>query len=112
MNALAMLLTGKLVAYGEPVFAQVHAKWLKAIFTKTGLNDMYVVASKGGVRVTRSVRRTGHVWKHDALYADVEGFPWNYSSGVIGIKMVPPAKTRKTLPAPKQPTRRCSFRST
>ena len=103
--------TGKLVAYGEPVFAQVHAKkkgdpkWLKAIFlTKTSLNDMYVVASRGGVRVTRSVRRTGHEWKHDAaLYADVKGFPWNYSSGVIGTKMVPPAKTRKALPAPSSP---------
>ena len=103
--------TGKLVAYGEPVFAQVHAKkkgdpkWLKAIFlTKTSLNDMYVVASKGGVRVTRSVRRTGHEWKHDAaLYADIKGFPWNYSSGVIGTKMVPPAKTRKALPAPSSP---------
>ena len=93
------------------MFAQVHAKkkgdpkWLKAIFlTKTSLNDMYVVASKGGVRVTRSVRRTGHEWKHDAaLYADVKGFPWNYSSGVIGTKMIPPAKTRKALPAPSSP---------
>ena len=101
---------GKLVPYGEPVFAQVvpkrkgNARWLKALFLgKTRSNDQFIVASRSGVRVCRSVRRTGHAWSEDKdLRENVAGQPWDYSSGVYETRLVPPAKSRRpnALPMP------------
>ena len=101
---------GKLVPYGEPIFAQVvpkrkgNARWLKALFLgKTRSNDQFIVASRSGVRVCRSVRRTGHAWSEDKdLYENVAGQPWDYSSGVYETRLVPPAKSRRpnALPTP------------
>ena len=75
--------TGRLVTYGEPVFCYVvprrkgNPKWVKAIFlTKATTSDMYVLGTKGGIRLSRAVRRTGQDWKLDApLFDSVAGFP-------------------------------------
>ena len=102
--------TGRLAAYGEPVFAEViprkkgNARFVKALFlTKATANDMCVVASKAGVRVCRSIRRTCSEWSVDkVLFQEVQGFPWQYSSAAVGARLVPPAKTRKPQPADVQ----------
>ena len=98
--------TGRLVAYGEPVFSEViprkkgNPRFVRTLFLTKTTNDMYVVASKAGVRVCRSVRRTGGEWSVDkALYQEVQGFPWQYSSAAVGTRLVPPAKGRKPQPA-------------
>ena len=81
--------------FGEPVFAQVvpckkaDARWLKAVFMGKTSNDQFLVASRSGVRVSRSVRRTGRDWAEDR---DLYGI---YSSGVYETRLVPPAKNRK-----------------
>ena len=101
--------TGRLVTYGEPVFCYVvprrkgNPKWVKAIFlTKATTSDMYVLGTKGGIRLSRAVRRTGQDWKLDApLFDSVAGFPWDYS--VVGTRLVPPAKGRKAIAADEAP---------
>ena len=66
--------TGRLVAYGEPVSSEVilkkkgNPRFVRALFlTKTATNDMYVFASKAGIRVCRSVRRTSGDWSVDKV---------------------------------------------
>ena len=101
--------SGRLLSFGEPVFAQIvpkkkgNAKWIRCVFlSKSPMNDMYIVSSRSGVRLSRSVRRTGHEWHHDkALVENLKGFPWDYSMGVIGTRLVPPARQRRPLEAPQ-----------
>ncbi|CAE7515466.1 unnamed protein product [Symbiodinium sp. KB8] len=101
--------TGRLVTYGEPVFCYVvprrkgNPKWVKAMFlTKATTSDMYVLGTKGGIRLSRAVRRTGQDWRLDApLFDSVAGFPWDYS--VVGTRLVPPAKGRKAIAADDAP---------
>ena len=101
--------SGRLLPFGEPVFAQIvpkkkgNAKWIRCVFlSKSPMNDMYIVSSRSGVRLSRSVRRTGHEWHHDkALVENLKGFPWDYSMGVIGTRLVPPARQRRPLEAPQ-----------
>ena len=100
--------TGRLVPFGEPVFGQIsvkkkgNAKWVRCIFlSKTTTNDMYVVSTRAGVRLCRSVRRTTSSWMLDKpLYQGLAGFPWDYSAGAVGTRLVPPARTRRPRLAP------------
>ncbi|CAE7512900.1 unnamed protein product [Symbiodinium natans] len=102
---------GKLVPFGEPVYAQViprrkgNPKWILSIFlSKSVSNDMYIVASKTGVRLCRSVRRTGLEWSKDkSLFEGLKGLPWDFSSGVVGTRFVPLPKYRKPQ-TPATPT--------
>ncbi|CAE7253745.1 RE1 [Symbiodinium sp. CCMP2456] len=95
--------TGRLVCFGEPVFGQIsvkkkgNARWVRCVFlSKTISNDMFIVATRAGVRLCRSVRRTSSEWAVDrALYQGLAGFPWDYSSGAVGTRLVPPARTRR-----------------
>ncbi|CAE7692067.1 ent1, partial [Symbiodinium necroappetens] len=93
--------TGGLTAYERT--ASGNPKWVKAIFlTKTTTSDMYVLGTKGGIRLSRAVRRTGQDWKLEApLFDSVAGFPWGYS--VVGTRLVPPAKGRKAIAADDAP---------
>ena len=72
------------VALGMPTPEVIRRKkgnprFVRALFlTKTTANDMYVVASKAGIRVCRSVRRTSGDWSVDkVLFQEVQGFPGN-----------------------------------
>ena len=94
--------SGRIVPFGEPVFCQVvpkqkgNARWLLGIFLGKSSNDMYIVGGPGGVRLSRSVRRTGRSWSDDAkLYDTLSGQPWDYGSGVLGTRFVPAPKLRK-----------------
>ena len=94
--------SGRIVPYGEPVFCQVtprqkgNPRWLLGIFLGKSSNDMFIVGGKGGVRLSRSVRRTGRPWSDEVkLYESLCGQPWDYGSGVLGTKFVPMPKLRK-----------------
>ena len=112
--------SGRLLPFGEPVFAQIvpkkkgNAKWIRCVFlSKSPMNDMYIVSSRSGVRLSRSVRRTGHEWHHDkALVENLKGFSWDHSMGVIGTRLVPPARQRRPLRHHKHSYLLCSYRST
>ena len=89
---------GAFAVFAEPVMAYVavsgmpkgKAKWQRAVaLTKSGLNDMYIVACNGTIRLTRSVRRCFDNWK-DALeqFQQVNVKPWELE-GVIGARMAP-----------------------
>ena len=50
--------SGRLLPFGEPVFAQIvpkkkgNAKWIRCVFlSKSPMNDMYIVSSRSGVRL-------------------------------------------------------------
>ncbi|CAE6963191.1 unnamed protein product [Symbiodinium sp. CCMP2592] len=99
---------GRLVPFGEPVFGQITVKkkgnprWVRCIFlSKTTTNDMYIVTTRAGVRLCRSVRRTTSSWMLDKpLYQGLAGFPWDYSAGAVGTRLVPPARARRPQLAP------------
>ena len=89
---------GALAVFAEPVMAYVavsgmskgKAKWQRAVaLTKSGLNDMYIVACSGTICLTRSVRRCFDNWK-DALeqFQQVNVKIWELE-GVIGARMAP-----------------------
>ena len=93
---------GKLVPFGEPVYAYVrpsqkgNPRWSMSMFlSKSPVNDMFIVGTANGVMLTKSVRRTGQPWALEAKLAnEVKGMPWDYSLGTLGTKTVPQAKAR------------------
>ena len=101
---------GRIAPFAEPVYCQVEAKqkgdkrWLLGILVgKSSSNDMYVIAGKDGIRLSRSIRRVGRPWSTEALlYNELKGFPWDYGSGVVGTKFVAMPKQRlpDVVPAP------------
>ncbi|CAE7259489.1 ABHD17A, partial [Symbiodinium pilosum] len=68
---------GKLVPFAEPVYAYVkpiqkgNAKWEMSIFLgKSTTSDMFIVGTAQGIRLTKSVRRTGQPWKMEHKLAE------------------------------------------
>ena len=101
---------GKLVTFGEPIFAFIRTpaspkgnpKWVQAVFlSKSNIKDMFVVGTAAGIMLSKSVRRTGQPWStQKALVEAVAGVPWNFQLGSLGLKT-----TRKVDPSPSQPSR-------
>ena len=94
--------TGRLVEFAEPLLSYVvveknphkgAAKWVRSIFlTKSNTNDMFLVAVAGKIRLTRSVRRTGHAWTdYMEHYQKLETPPWEME-GIIGARILPTSK--------------------
>ena len=56
---------------------------------------MFIVGTAQGVRLTKSVRRTGQPWKVEHKLAEsMKGLPWDYHLGTLGSRLVPQARTR------------------
>ena len=107
--------SGRIAPFAEPVYCQLDVKqkgdkkWMLGILVgKSAINDMYIVAGKDGIRLSRSIRRVGQPWELEVqLYCELKGFPWDYGSGVIGTKFVAMPKQRhpvvEPLPSVVQP---------
>ncbi|CAE7338131.1 GIP [Symbiodinium sp. CCMP2592] len=88
--------SGRIAPFAEPVYFQLDVKqkgdkrWMLGILvSKSSLNDMYIIAGKDGIRLSRSIRRVGQPWELEVqLYRELKGYPWGYGSGVIGTKFV------------------------
>ena len=68
---------GKLVPFAEPGYAYVkplqkeNPKWEMSIFlSKSSTSDMFIVGTAQGIRLTKSVRRTGQPWKVEHKLAE------------------------------------------
>ncbi|CAE7622817.1 GIP [Symbiodinium sp. CCMP2592] len=102
--------SGRIAPFAEPVYCQLDVKqkgdkrWMLGILvSKSSLNDMYIIAGKDGIRLSRSIRRVGQPWELEVqLYRELKGYPWDYGSGVIGTKFVAMPKQR---PAAVDPVR-------
>ncbi|CAE7239501.1 GIP [Symbiodinium sp. CCMP2592] len=94
--------SGRIAPFAEPVYCQLDVKqkgdkrWMLGILvSKSSLNDMYIIAGKDGIRLSRSIRRVGQPWELEVqLYRELKGYPWDYGSGVIGTKFVAMPKQR------------------
>ncbi|CAE7841011.1 GIP [Symbiodinium sp. CCMP2592] len=58
--------SGRIAPFAEPVYCQLDVKqkddkrWMLGILvSKSSLNDMYIIAGKDGIRLSRSIRRVG-----------------------------------------------------
>ena len=73
--------SGRIAPFGEPVYAQVTPKqkgnprWIVGILlSKSTVNDMFVIGGRDGVRLSRSIRRTGQSWSvEQKLYNELGG---------------------------------------
>ncbi|CAE7776825.1 GIP [Symbiodinium sp. CCMP2592] len=94
--------SGRIAPFAEPVYCQLDVKqkgdkrWmLGTLVSESSLNDMYIIAGKDGIRLSRSIRRVGQPWELEVqLYRELKGYPWDYGSGVIGTKFVAMPKQR------------------
>ena len=85
--------SGRLAEYGEPCLAYCNPgsqskgnpKWIWSLWiSKTALNEMHMVLTAAGVRLTRSVRRIPDAWKLKPQLCNIAtGLPWQYE-GVMG----------------------------
>ncbi|CAE7834970.1 GIP [Symbiodinium sp. CCMP2592] len=100
--------SGRIAPFAEPVYCQLDVKqkgdkrWMLGILvSKSSLNDMYIIAGKDGIRLSRSIRRVGQPWELEVqLYRELKGYPWDYGSGVIGTKFVAMPKQRNPVVDP------------
>ena len=100
--------SGRVAPFAEPVYCQLEVKqkgdkrWMLGILVgKSAINDMYIIAGKDGIRLSRSIRRVGQPWELEIqLYRELKGFPWDYGSGVIGTKFVAMPKQRQPIVDP------------
>ena len=62
--------SGRVAPFAEPVYCQLEVKqkgdkkWMLGILVgKSNVNDMYIIAGKDGMSLSRSIRRVGRPWE-------------------------------------------------